>query len=124
MNPLLQKAILEAVLELANIPFAPQDAAQQQALMRQIAAFADRPDGVHWMAQMAAAHWSKWLGPAELRGIYCNRYKPADGIEADCAETSGFTPADNEMAYYENKANEEQRKLLKWQHEAAPKRLQ
>jgi hypothetical protein len=32
----------------------------------------------------------------EMRGVFCSRFKPADGIETDCAATVGFTP--NELA--------------------------
>lgn len=99
MTPDLERAIFEAIAELSTIPFAPQDPAQQKVLMKQLAAFADRPDAIRWTVAQAVARWTRWCGMAELRGIYCNRFKPADGIEADCVETHGLTPTDNESAY-------------------------
>lgn len=117
MTEELQKAILGAVIELANIPFAPQEPAQQKALMRQIAAFADRPDALRWTIDMAVARWTRWLGTAELRGIYCSHYRPADGIEGDCVETAGLTANDNEGAQPER-----QLEAAKWH--AEPKRIQ
>jgi len=71
MNFQMQEAILQAVIALANIPFAPQEPAQQDALMEAIADFADRPDALAWTVKVAVAKWNRWLGPAELRGIYC-----------------------------------------------------
>lgn len=118
MTEELQKAILEAVIELANIPFAPQEPAQQKALMRQIAAFANQPDAVRWCVHMAAVRWTRWLGPAELRGIYCSRFPPADGISGDCVETVGLTADDNEAAYLEAQAAETDCKYAQWKREA------
>jgi len=107
--------------DLMAIPAYPSD--QHDLILRMLDRFVDTPEHLRWLVDTAVMYLPRWEGVPALRGLYCTRYKPADGIEADCT-IPGFTPADNEMAYYENKANEEQRKLLKWQHEAAPKRLQ
>ena len=57
----------------------------------------------------------EWKGPKELRGIFCTRFKPRDGIE-ELSQTSGFTPEDSEMASIWESA---ERKRL----EATPKRM-
>ena len=118
MTVQMQEAILQAVIALANIPFAPQDPAQQDALMEAIAEFADRPDALAWTVKVAVAKWTKWIGPAELRGIYCTRFQPADGVEADVVGTRGFTAADNEAAYMETQARETAARIAEWKREA------
>jgi len=115
----MQQAILQAMIALANIPFAPQDPAQQDALMEAIADFADRPDALAWTVNVAVAKWTKWLGPAELRGIYCSRFHPADGIEADVMDTPGYNAADNEAAYMEAQARDTAARIEQWKREAA-----
>src|ERR1035438_3778989 len=39
----------------------------------------------------------EWHGPMELRGVFCTRFKPCDGVEVSCVSSSGFTPSDQEM---------------------------
>jgi hypothetical protein len=34
----------------------------------------------------------EWQGTKELRGVFCTRFAPADGVEADCAAGSRFSP--------------------------------
>ena len=118
MTVQMQEAILQAVIALANIPFAPQDPAQQGALMEAIAEFADRPDALAWAVKVAVAKWTKWIGPAELRGIYCSRFCPADGIEADVMATPGYTAADNEALYMEAQARDAAARIEQWKREA------
>ena len=40
------------------------------------------------------------MGPTELRGVLCWRFKPADEIEAD-SSIPGFRPADSGKLYIE-----------------------
>ena len=119
MSSELQTAILEAVISLSNIPFAPQEPHQQEKLMYAIAAFADRPDALAWTVDVAVAKWRRWLGVAELRAIYCTKFKPADGIEEEVIETTGFRPSDNETAYLLEQARETDRQLAAWKRQAA-----
>jgi hypothetical protein len=118
LNPQMQEAIIHAVIALSNIPYAPQDPDQQDALMEAIASFADKPDGLAWAVNIAVAKWNRWLGPAELRGLYCSRFRPGDGIEADVMETPGHTAADNEAAYMEVQARDTAARIEQWKREA------
>jgi hypothetical protein len=115
----MQEAIIRAVIALSNIPYAPQDPDQQDALMEAIARFADQPDGLAWAVSIAIAKWKRWLGPAELRALYCSRFRPADGIEADVMETPGFTAADNEAAYMDAQGRDTAARMEQWKREAA-----
>jgi hypothetical protein len=114
----LQEAIIDAVMALSMIPFAPQKPDQHEQLMIALAAFADKPDALKWTVGIAVANWHQWLGIAELRGIYCSRFKPADGIEADAMETPGFTPGDNETAYLMDRAADTDQQIEQWKREA------
>jgi hypothetical protein len=50
----------------------------------------------------------------ELRGIFCTRYQPADGIVEYATETPGFTAADLESEYHERERKENERRLLEY----------
>ncbi len=55
------------------------------------------PAQLDWLVQTMIDQAGEWQGPTELRGVYCSRFKPADGIEADCLTTPGFTAVAAEM---------------------------
>ena len=47
--------------------------------------------GIVWKGAVIAGEMH--AGLAELRGLYCTKYRPADGIEAVCS-IQGYTPAE------------------------------
>ena len=82
--------------DLLVIPFYP--IAHHDVILRMLERFVDRPERLRWLVDAAVMNLPQWGGVPALRGLYCTRFKPADGIEADCA-IPGFTPDDNETAY-------------------------
>lgn len=102
--------------DLLVIPYYPRD--QHDIVLRQLERFVDRPERLRWLVDAAVSNMRTWTGLQELRGIYCSRFKPADGIEADCIETPGFRPDDNERAFLEAQGAEIERRRLEWQREA------
>ena len=82
-----------------------------QLVMRMV----DTPEHLGWLLRSMIDRVGEWKGPKELRGIFCTRFKPRDGIE-ELSQTSGFTPEDSEMASIWESA---ERKRL----EATPKRM-
>lgn len=84
--------------DLMVIPMYPT--AQHDVILRMIERFVDAPEKLRWLVDNAVMHMPKWEGIPTLRGLYCTRFKPADGIEADCT-IPGLTPDDNETAYIE-----------------------
>lgn len=89
---------VEAVGELGAIPYFPREAAPQAAIMRALCAFVGEPWHLRWLVDTANNHMREWRGIAELRALYCVRFKPADGIEGSQCSIAGYTPADCEAA--------------------------
>lgn len=91
--------IAGAVHEMAQvIPYFPSDEAGQLIIMRQMERFVSHAHELRWLVDTATGVMRKWESIPELRGLYCTRFKPADGIEANCS-LPGFTPEESEMRY-------------------------
>ena len=93
-----KKDLNAAVEELAAIPYFPQGAGAKLAIAVQLGRFVDNNQKLRWLVDSAVNAMKEWKGVAELRGLYCTRYKPSDGIEADCS-LAGHTPEEGEMQY-------------------------
>ena len=91
------KHLEAAVAELGAIPFFPSDAASQLVIARHLAKFVGGVAELRWLVDSAVTAMQRWGGIPELRGLYCTRYKPEDGIEANCS-LAGYSPEDGEMA--------------------------
>ena len=85
-----------AMLQLSMLKFFPQ-AEAQQAIAMYLAQICGNGDRLSWLVSQLVNHVGEWPGPAEVRGLLCSRFKPADGIEADCT-LAGFSPSDGEIA--------------------------
>ena len=83
-----------AMLQLSMLKFFPQGEAQK-AIAMFLAALCGRGDRLIWLVGQIVNHVGEWPGPAEVRGLFCSRFRPADGIEADCT-LPGFSPEDGE----------------------------
>jgi len=105
--------IIDGVRAMSCIPYFPRDEHAQRSIMEQVARFVDRPERMEWLTAAAISAMREWSGVADLRGLYCTRFKPADGHEADC-RLPGFTADDNEAAYIEAKSRETERKMVEF----------
>jgi hypothetical protein len=112
----MRERIIDAVRAMSSIPFFPKEEYAQRAIMSEIAKFADRPERVDWLASAALRSMREWRGVAELRGMYCTRFKPADGYDEYCS-VPGFSANDCEAAYIEGQARETDRKMLEYKRE-------
>jgi hypothetical protein len=88
--------ITNAVAALGALSFFPSDAPARAAIMQLIQRMVPTVAQLDWLVSTMLNRVGEWKGPKELRGVFCSRFKPADGIETDCAATVGFTP--NELA--------------------------
>ena len=102
------------------IPFFPTEDLAVEIIQRSIEAMVSTREQLEWLTKVAC-NTMKRFSLAELRGIFCSRYAPADGLYA-AAETPGFTPeealSDAERAYHEREALEYERKRIEWEQEA------
>jgi hypothetical protein len=97
-NPDDLHALADACNDFAMLPFWPE--AARASVMRMLAELCPHREALRWLVNSTVKRVGKWPGPAELRGMLCTRYDPADGIES-YATTPGFTADDAEMRYIE-----------------------
>jgi hypothetical protein len=101
--------------DLLTIPFYPRD--EHATVLKALSRITSSPERLTWLVETAAANWRTWMGIAELRGLYCSRWSPDDGKYESCT-TPGFTPEDNEAAYFESQSGETAARIEEWKSEA------
>jgi len=76
------EAVSSAVNQLALMAFFPSDREVRGALVSVLADLVETEDQLDWLVNRALRLYAKWPGVAELRALYCSRFKPRDGIES------------------------------------------
>jgi len=75
--------VMQIVSELAMLPFYPSEPEARLAIVRLVGKMATNESQVRWLIdRMTSGLYVKWPGPAELRAVFCMKFKPADNIEA------------------------------------------
>lgn len=80
-----------AVGELGMLRYFPSDAGARAGIMGVLARMVETVEGLQWLVRTMVDEVGEWQGPKELRGVYCTRFRPADGIESWCAQGK-FSP--------------------------------
>lgn len=93
----MKAKIVKAVASFGCLQFFPSDAAAREEIMRLLERMVWDPQQLDWLVRVMIDRVGKWHGTVELRGVFCSRFAPKDGIEANCAETPYFCPAEMEM---------------------------
>lgn len=75
----------EAVGRLACLRYFPTDPNARAEIMRVLDRMVGGIEQLEWLVRTMIDEVGEWQGPRELRGVFCTRYRPADGIEAWCA---------------------------------------
>jgi hypothetical protein len=88
-----------AVGRLAALAFFPVSDEARTEIMRLLYRMVSTVEQLNWLCTTMIDRVGTWRGPVELRGVFCTRFKPADGIEANCLTTPGFTALDSEAEY-------------------------
>lgn len=88
---LSKELIVKAVGRLACLSFFPSDKDARTEVMRLLSRMVSEREELDWLIQTMIDKVGRWHGPMELRGVFCTRYKPADGIEASCS-VGEFSP--------------------------------
>jgi hypothetical protein len=70
-----------AVNRLALMAFFPGDPEVRAALVDIVMEMCETRDQLDWLVARALKLYAKWPGIAELRALYCSRWKPLDGVE-------------------------------------------
>lgn len=77
-----------AVAELSMLRYFPSDVAARVGITSLLARMVDSPERLRWLVRTMVDEVGTWEGPKELRAVYCSRFRPADGVEADCTHGS------------------------------------
>ncbi len=72
----------DAVADLGSLKFFPANVRVRLTVVRMIRDMACTDDQVKWLIGRTLQLYNAWEGPRELRALYCSRFKPRDGIEA------------------------------------------
>lgn len=70
-----------AVSRLGLMAFFPGDPDIRAALVSVFMEMVDTDEQAAWLAARALQLYSRWPGVAEIRALYCSRWKPKDGVE-------------------------------------------
>jgi hypothetical protein len=106
MKPTLEEISKHVDVMAAIIPFFPKGEIAKLIISQSIQNFVNHPGELNWLVSTACSHFRDWErggGLAELRGLFCTRFRPADGIETYSA-TAGFSAHDLEMRSIEQNA--------------------
>lgn len=78
-----QSAIGTAVAEMALMKFFPGDEFTRASLMTMLDRMCESAESVQWLGRHMCSRYAEWPGGAVVRGVYCSRYKPMDGIDGN-----------------------------------------
>jgi hypothetical protein len=88
--------IVQMVENLSAMKFFPATDSAKRVIMELIERMVGTEKQLAWLEGELINRVGEWPGPAELRALFCTRYRPADGIAGkDCA-IPGYTPGDYE----------------------------
>lgn len=109
--------VMQAVLVMAEVvPFFPQTEGAQAVIATLMREFVGTTEELDWLTKTACKQ-SRWRGVAELRGIFCTRFAPFDGVEQD-ATTPGFRPSDIEQEFSRLQGELVAQRLEEWKRDA------
>jgi len=105
-----QRDLTLAISQLATCRFFPADEGARAAIAILLARICPHKEALEWLVGQFINRINDWRGPGELRGVLCTRYRPADGIEANCSVTPGYRPEDGEARTF----GEHQQRKVGW----------
>jgi hypothetical protein len=119
----LPERIMTAVVGMSEVvPFFPQTQIAKELIAAAIAQFVSTPEQLDWLTDTVIRSQREWSGIPELRGLFCSRFQPKDGITVE-ATTPGYTREDElaqaERSYFERESRETDAKLALWRKERA-----
>lgn len=87
--------LMAANAKFKMLQFYPTDGEAQGAVMELLAQMVPSKAALDWLVSTLVNRIGRWPGPAEVRGLLCWKFPPADGINVQCS-LPGFTPEDGE----------------------------
>jgi hypothetical protein len=69
--------------DLAMLTFYQSD--NRDAVIALLARICPHKRALYWLRDELIDHVGKWPGPADVRGLLCTRFDPADGVDQWCS---------------------------------------
>lgn len=91
------EAMVHAVARLSVMKFFPSDPIARAEIMSILDRLVSTKHQLDWLVDTLINRVGEWPGPKEVRGVFCTKFPPADGIEADCS-LGGFSSGELEGA--------------------------
>jgi len=101
--------LADAIDRLTTIPMFPVTPAAHREVMRVLFRMIGTVQQLDWLVTTMVDNSDQWHGAAEMRGVFCTQFTPADGVEKNAQFTTGFKPADIEAEHLE--ANPYQKRI-------------
>lgn len=111
MRPTKQQ-IVKAVEEFGMLKYFPADDAARKGVMRLLAQMVGTQEQLAWIVETMVLDVGEWCGPKELRGVFCTKYRPADGRDEDCSATGAAAKYSPEALGARGEADHYQAKQL------------
>lgn len=73
----------DKVLEWSSMRFFPRDEPGRLAIVRAVARMSGTGERAAWIVDQMLALTGEWPGILEVRGVFCLRFPPADGVSAE-----------------------------------------
>ena len=86
--------VADILSDLECLNFFPTTDGGRMAVIKIVGNMCADLDQVRWLVVRMVTLYNNWPGPAELRAVFCKRYKPADGIDLR-NHTSTYFPDGN-----------------------------
>jgi len=99
-NKITRKDIEISINRLKLLKFFPGDPGPAAAAGEFLAKICPHVEALEWLVATLMDRIGSWPGTAEVRGILCNKYDAADGIDG-WSTLPGFRDCDNEAKYLE-----------------------
>ncbi|HZF23988.1 MAG TPA: hypothetical protein VE030_11055 [Burkholderiales bacterium] len=82
MKALTPETAAAVVGKLALMAFFPSDPEVRAGLVAIFIEMVETDEQMEWLGSRAMRMFARWPGVAEIRALYCSRYKPRDGLES------------------------------------------
>lgn len=102
------------------IRYFPADIETRELIALSLKDFVRTAGELRWLAHIAANVMAEWNGLAELRGLYCTRFPPKDGISA-VSSLPGYTPREiferSEQEFFAEEMRQGEQRLAEYKRE-------
>lgn len=97
-KPLTPETAAAGVAKMALMAFFPGDPDIRAALVSVFMDMVETDEQLDWLVNRALRLYGKWPGVAEIRALYCSRWKPKDGMETYSAIYPEGIPSERKRA--------------------------